>query len=674
MLSRVGRHRQKPDVSVVVVVYNIPREAPRTLFSLSPGYQRHIRATDYEVIIVDNASDPPLDRGVIEKTFGENFRLIRIDAAPPSPAHAVNRGLAEARGEIIGVMVDGARLVTPGLLHFARRGARLYERAVVATLGWYLGHDFQSWAMLAGYDKRREDALLSSVDWQRDGYRLFEVSTLDESSVDGWLTPISESNALFLRREMWRELGGLDERFDAPGGGFLNLDTYRRALELPGTHLVVLLGEGTFHQLHGGVSTNLPVERQAESQARWAAQYAAIRGQPYGLLLPRIPTTYLGVLPRPALLRFVQAAIDPVWPNPHIPEPPLGPGFDRSLWSLAPTARPADPAIAAVVELAESEFRAGRRAAAAAVARLVRARAADEPAPQRLLAHASQWSVGGWLPADQRAAAHAALGDAYRLLGDHEQAATEFRAALTLDANLVAAHIGLARLRMPGPEYEVWLDRLHEALRPETYLEIGVFMGSTLALARPPTRVFVVDPKPSVMPPPKTETHFFAETSDAFFAARRLEAALDGRPIKLALIDGLHAFEQCLRDFMNVERWCGSTSVILLHHTVPLDEPTQRRKRETQFWTGDVWRTLLALKHYRPDLDVFTVAAAPTGLSVVTGLDPSSHVLAQAYDEAVRRFIDVPFAEIEHRLDEAFNIIPNDWETVAARLRRSGTL
>jgi hypothetical protein len=53
---------------------------------------------------------------------------------------------------------------------------------------------------------------------------------------------------------------------------------------------------------------------------------------------------------------------------------------------------------------------------------------------------------------------------------------------------------------------------------------------------------------------------------------------------------------------------------------------------------------------------------------VVTGLDPSSRVLADAYDDAVRRFIDVPFTEVETRLDDAFTIVPNDWETVAARL------
>jgi glycosyltransferase involved in cell wall biosynthesis len=290
----------------VVVAYNIPREAPRTLYSLSAAYQRHIAPDDYEVIVVDNGSDPPLDPQMLAGLQG-HFRLIRIESAPPSPAHAINRGIAEARGDIIGVMIDGARIATPGLLHFARHGARLYEKAVVATLGWYLGPDFQNRSIERGYDQSREDALLEKIDWPRDGYRLFEIGVMDESSYDGWFRPISESNALFLRRESWDLLGGVDERFDAPGGGLVNLDTFQRCLEWPDAQLVVLLGEGTFHQLHGGIATNVSADRHRESWERWAAQYTGIRGRPYAVPRPRSLPTYIGTLPRRALTGMMRA-------------------------------------------------------------------------------------------------------------------------------------------------------------------------------------------------------------------------------------------------------------------------------------------------------------------------------------------------------------------------------
>src|SRR5260370_30722664 len=90
------RRERKPTLSVVVVVYNMSREAPRTLHSLSADYQRHIDPDDYEVIVVDNGSNPPFDQKMVEGLYG-NFRLIRIDAAPFSPAHAISRCLAEAK-------------------------------------------------------------------------------------------------------------------------------------------------------------------------------------------------------------------------------------------------------------------------------------------------------------------------------------------------------------------------------------------------------------------------------------------------------------------------------------------------------------------------------------------------------------------------------------------------
>jgi hypothetical protein len=659
---------------VVVVVYNMAREAPRTLHSLSAAYQRHIDPDDYEVIVVDNGSNPPLDPQVVAALEG-NFRLIRIDHALPSPAQAANRGLAEARGDVIGVMVDGARIVTPGLLHFARQGTGLYDRAIVATLGWYLGFDFQRWSMRYGYDQAREDALLATIGWPQDGYRLFEIATMDDSCFDGWLMPITETNALFMRRALWEMLGGMDESFDAPGGGLINLDLFRRAGELPDAELIILLGEGTFHQFHDGTATNSPAEGFPDMLARWAAQYEEIRGYLFAPPRLRNAPTYLGILPRPALARFVRAAMDPMPVPRNVPwEPPLGPHFDRELWSLTPASRPDDPSIAALVDLAQNEFRAHRHESAAAVSRLIRERAPDEPEPQRLLSVIGSWLSVDGTPSERPADFYRALAEAQTILGDNQAAENNYRAALTFDPNLTQAHVGLANLRMPGDGYLVWLERLYDWLAPETVIEIGIYLGASLALLRPPTVAIGIDPAPTVTFPLQTETHIFAETSDEFFAKQRAETLLAGRPLSVAFIDGLHLYEQALKDFIHLERYCGPRSVILFHDTVPLDEATQSRTRNTDFHTGDVWKTVLCLKYYRPDLDVFTIATPWTGLTVVTGLDPASRVLTDGYNEAVAQFISLPFSEIENRLDDALNCVPNDWAIVEARLKARGIL
>jgi len=359
-------------------------------------------------------------------------------------------------------------------------------------------------------------------------------------------------------------------------------------------------------------------------------------------------------------VHFARAAVAPL-PNgaPH----PLGGSFDTGLWTAQVAAPPADPKIAALVTLAQAEFAAGRHFGAAAVARLTRSVAPHETEPLRLLSLVA----GG--PQDGSADYFYALGQAHRILGQNEEAVQCYRHALGYYPDYVMAHVHLSELRMPGESYLSWVGRLYDFLAPETVIEIGVFQGASIAQVKPPTLAIGIDPTPAIHQPLAAETHIFPENSDAFFARKGPDALLAGRKLGVGFIDGLHHFEQVLRDFINLEKYAGPNSVILLHDTVPLDEPTQRRERETHFFTGDVWKIVPCLKHYRPDLDIFTIATAPTGLTVVSKLDPHSRVLAEHYDEAVKRFIDMPFANIEPGMDAAFNIVANDWETVRARLR-----
>ncbi len=243
-----------PRLSVVVVAYDMARELPRTLHSLSTRYQRGIEPDDYEIIVVDNGSPVPLDAEML--AFSGRARTLRLDPAPPSPVRAANEGLKLAEGELIGLWIDGARLASPGLLATARLANAVAERPVITCPAWHLGDVPHKDAARAGYDQSIEDDILAGSGWEDDGYELFSVSTFSGSSGRGIFGPMGESNALFLRREMWEELGGLDERFVLPGGGLANHDVYQRACGLRDAELIVLLGEGTFHQYHGGASTS----------------------------------------------------------------------------------------------------------------------------------------------------------------------------------------------------------------------------------------------------------------------------------------------------------------------------------------------------------------------------------------------------------------------------------
>lgn len=141
---------------------------------------------------------------------------------------------------------------------------------------------------------------------------------------------------------------------------------------------------------------------------------------------------------------------------------------------------------------------------------------------------------------------------------------------------------------------------------------------------------------------PGRQGHLFQMTSDEFFSSGFL-AALGRRP-DLAFLDGMHLFEFLLRDFMNAERASAPGGVIALHDCCPFNAVMAERtwvRRRSREWTGDVWKVLMILQSLRPDLKIEVFDAAPTGLVVVTGLDPENTTLVAAYDKLVAELTDV---------------------------------
>ena len=257
------------DLSVVVVFYNMRREARRTLHSLCRAYQEGLERTPYEIIVVENGSadDQKLGQAFVAG-FGPEFRYLDLgDDASPSPVGALNRGIAASRGRNLALMIDGAHVLTPGVLRFGLQGLAIYAPAIVATQQWYVGPGQQGDALDNGYDQSYED-------------RLFEIGHFIGER--DWLDGVWESNCMFASRAQLEQVGGFEERFDMPGGGYANLELYERLGSSPDVTVCSIIGEGSFHQVHGGTTTN---EAEAEERRTrvhgYAQHYAQLRGRPF---------------------------------------------------------------------------------------------------------------------------------------------------------------------------------------------------------------------------------------------------------------------------------------------------------------------------------------------------------------------------------------------------------
>jgi glycosyltransferase involved in cell wall biosynthesis len=282
-----------PKLSVVVVCYEMAAQIRNTLQSLLPPYQRNISIDEYEIILMDNGSAKMLDEGTRKISPNLDYIYLSPNESSPSPAGAMNRGVAFSRAPLLCLMIDGARLVTPGVLSWGIRLVELAPRAMVEVRGWHLGPKWQPESVMEDYDHEEERHLLQAIGWPENGYRLWEIAASTPQVSRGYADPAPESNCIFLSRDLFFETGGFDERSREPGGGLVNLDFFSRAVATAGC-VFTLLGEGTFHQVHRGAATGLSKPILEERFKQWRAESEAL-GQ---AILPDYEFILAGHMPR----------------------------------------------------------------------------------------------------------------------------------------------------------------------------------------------------------------------------------------------------------------------------------------------------------------------------------------------------------------------------------------
>lgn len=269
-------------LSVVVNFFNNQREAKNTLYSLTSQYQKF---DDFEVIAIDNGSSQPLDESEV-KSFGPQFQYRYIQNALTSPAAAINAACRDAKGSHIVIMIDGAHILSPGVFALMQKAFKLFNSTFVATTPFHLGPMMQNDRAASGYDQVIEDKLMASVNWKENGYRLFTLAAECADMSKGWFGCLFESGCFGMRRDEYLAMGGLNEKFTSPGGGMVNLDMLHRATSIKDMEYVVMIGEGSFHQYHGGVATS--AAWNFHPWEKFHAEYEEICHKPY-FRNPRVP-------------------------------------------------------------------------------------------------------------------------------------------------------------------------------------------------------------------------------------------------------------------------------------------------------------------------------------------------------------------------------------------------
>lgn len=189
-----------------------------------------------------------------------------------------------------------------------------------------------------------------------------------------------------------------------------------------------------------------------------------------------------------------------------------------------------------------------------------------------------------------------------------------------------------------------FLAQLHELLKPRTYLEVGVQLGTSLQLAHAAELAIGIDPAPLVVE--QGNQALYSMTADDFFERRSDVLEAPQRLIDLAFIDGSHLFEDALRDFMNIERYAHAGTVVVFDDVLPYAASIAGREIIAGDWTGDAWKVEPILREARPWLYQRLVDVSPTGALVIWGFGesdrPGIDLLPATYPTIVQHYIDQP--------------------------------
>lgn len=128
----------------------------------------------------------------------------------------------------------------------------------------------------------------------------------------------------------------------------------------------------------------------------------------------------------------------------------------------------------------------------------------------------------------------------------------------------------------------------------KSYLEIGVDSGQVFNNID--IKKVGVDPSAKTQ---KLVDGVLQMTSDEYFEKHKDDH------FDIIFIDGLHHWEQVLRDINNSLDVLNEDGTIVCHDMLPPNEEVQKVPRQTKQWTGDCWKAWAHLRATNKNLSMF---------------------------------------------------------------------
>ena len=211
-----------------------------------------------------------------------------------------------------------------------------------------------------------------------------------------------------------------------------------------------------------------------------------------------------------------------------------------------------------------------------------------------------------------------------------------------------------------------------DKIKGKTYLEIGVQAGESFFPVNSKTKIGV-DPKfvinlswaqkvkrkiSNILKLQKEM--LFEMTSDDFFYNK--SSVFNKNKIDVALVDGLHTHQQSLKDVLNCLKYMNDKGVIVMHDCSPLSEamayPAQSIDDAKKLnlpgwdgrWNGDVWKTIIYLRSFMRDLNVF-VLDCDFGIGIVAKGKPEN-----VLNYSVKDIEQMSYRDLDSRRSQMLNL------------------